>query len=276
MKKITSLTLGISFLIMSYTGIMLFLCPHGRVAYWSDWHLLGLSKDQYGNLHTTSMIVFVVFGVLHIWYNWKAILSYLRNSSRRLSFTKKEFIAAIIINAAVMAGTLLSIQPFSGFLAFEEKLKESWTKRYGEPPYGHAEESKLKVLCRKEGIDLESARQKLNNKQILHDPEMTLKEIAAINRITPNKIYTIIAPKPDIAKKKTDSEKPPSRLGRKTLEELHKKGKIEIKNALELLRKRGVKNPDAKSRMKNLADELDMTPVELYELLVKSSRSNRR
>lgn len=82
-KKITSLSLGISFLIMTYTGIMLFLCPHGRVAYWSDWHLFGLNKDQYGELHTTSMIVFVLFGILHIFYNWKPILSYLKDKSKK-------------------------------------------------------------------------------------------------------------------------------------------------------------------------------------------------
>ncbi len=57
MKKITSLSLGMSFLIMTYTGIMLFLCPHGRVAYWSDWHFLGLSKNQYGGFEGSIIII---------------------------------------------------------------------------------------------------------------------------------------------------------------------------------------------------------------------------
>lgn len=78
MRKITSLTLALSFLLMTYTGIMLFLCPHERVAYWSDWHFLGLTKSQYGDLHTASMIVFILFGILHIYYNWKPIVSYLK------------------------------------------------------------------------------------------------------------------------------------------------------------------------------------------------------
>ena len=50
MKKITSLSLGISFLIMSYTGIMLFIVPHGRVAYWSNWHLWGLRDNTFRTL----------------------------------------------------------------------------------------------------------------------------------------------------------------------------------------------------------------------------------
>jgi len=71
MKKITSLSLGFSFLIMTYTGLMLFIVPHGRVAYWSDWHLFGLSKSQYGVLHTISIVSFLIFSTLHIYYNWK-------------------------------------------------------------------------------------------------------------------------------------------------------------------------------------------------------------
>jgi hypothetical protein len=46
-----------SFLIMTYTGIMLFLCPHGRVAYWSDWHFFGLSKNQYGGFEGSIIII---------------------------------------------------------------------------------------------------------------------------------------------------------------------------------------------------------------------------
>ncbi|MCD6433505.1 MAG: DUF4405 domain-containing protein, partial [Sulfurimonas sp.] len=66
---------------MSYTGIMLFIVPHGRVAYWADWHLFGLSKGQYGELHTTSMVVFLLFASLHIYYNWKPIVSYMKDKT---------------------------------------------------------------------------------------------------------------------------------------------------------------------------------------------------
>jgi len=51
MKKITSLSLGFSFVIMSCTGIVLYIAPHGRVSRWLDWHLFGLDKAQYQGLH---------------------------------------------------------------------------------------------------------------------------------------------------------------------------------------------------------------------------------
>jgi hypothetical protein len=49
-RRIISLTMFLCFIAMAYTGIMLFLCPQGKVAYWTGWRLLGFSKEQYGGL----------------------------------------------------------------------------------------------------------------------------------------------------------------------------------------------------------------------------------
>lgn len=51
LRRFTSLTLTFTFLVMSYTGIILFIAPKGRVANWTNWELLGLDKTQYTNLH---------------------------------------------------------------------------------------------------------------------------------------------------------------------------------------------------------------------------------
>lgn len=48
MRKITSLTGLLSFLITLLTSVILYVVPEGRVAYWADWHLLGLTKTQWG------------------------------------------------------------------------------------------------------------------------------------------------------------------------------------------------------------------------------------
>ena len=49
MRKITSLTAALSFLLMVLTSIILYIVPQGRVAYWADWRLWGLSKTDWGN-----------------------------------------------------------------------------------------------------------------------------------------------------------------------------------------------------------------------------------
>ncbi|QOR61060.1 DUF4405 domain-containing protein [Sulfurovum sp. ST-21] len=262
MRKITSLTLALSFLLMTYTGIMLFLCPHGRVAYWWDWHFLGLTKSQYGDLHTTSMIVFILFGILHIYYNWKPIVSYLKDRRKKLSFTKKEFLIALGINMVFVIGTLVLVQPFKSFLDFEEAIKESWTKSYGEPPYGHAEETKLNIFCRKMNIDIDQAKEILHKHKIDFKESESLKTIARRNSMAPSMIYELIRPS---AMGSVDNV--PARLGRKTLQELGNMNKIDLKEAIERLEEKGVEDVSEKSRIKNLADELDMTPLELYQFL---------
>lgn len=45
-RRIVSLTMFVSFVFVSFTGITLFLCPQGRVAYWGGWTMFGLSKGQ--------------------------------------------------------------------------------------------------------------------------------------------------------------------------------------------------------------------------------------
>jgi len=191
-KKITSLSLVISFLIMSYTGIMLFVCPHGRVAYWNHWKFFGLTKEQYGTLHTTAMLLFLFFGIMHLYYNWKPLLSYIKDKTLQVSFSKKELLIALGINLVFVAGALTYVQPFKAYLDFEEQVKNYWTEKYGEPPYGHAEESKLDVFCRKMKIDFADAKQALKARGIEFKDDETLKSIARKHRLSPQEIYQII------------------------------------------------------------------------------------
>ncbi len=44
MHKITSLTALISFLLLVLNSIVLYITPHGRIAYWADWRFWGLTK----------------------------------------------------------------------------------------------------------------------------------------------------------------------------------------------------------------------------------------
>ena len=262
MKKITSLSLGFAFLTMSYTGIMLYFVPKGKIAYWADWHIFGLSKTQYGEIHTTSMLVFLFFGILHIYYNWKPILSYLKNKERKISFTKKEFLVAFGLNFLFVFGTLYMIQPFKGFLNLQESIKESWAQEYGEPPFGHAEETKLKVFCKKMGIDYTQASEILTSNGIAFQAQESLLLIGQNNNMSPSSVYKLIAK--NRSKEKDDI---PSKLGRKTLQELSDMKKIDLNHALAVLKLKGVSDINAQSKIKNIADVLNITPVDLYKLL---------
>mgnify|MGYP001770867980 CR=1 FL=1 len=208
MRKITSLSLGFSFLIMSYTGIILFIAPHGRVSRWLDWHLFGLDKVQYQELHNTSMITLLFFGILHIYYNWKPIVNYLKDSTKKISFTKKEFLIAFILNAFFVIGTLTHIQPFKGFLDLGETFKSSWGENVIKtssnnntkveviaikPPPQRLGKKTLQELSDMGNIDLEYAFKALKSKGINNiNSNIKIKDIANELNIEKSDVYKLL------------------------------------------------------------------------------------
>ena len=265
MRKITSLSLGFSFLIMSYTGIILYIVPKGKVAYWSNWHLLGLSKTQYGELHMTSMFTLLFFASIHIYYNWKPLVGYLRDKSKKISFTKKEFLIALGINAFFVISTLYMIQPVKSILDVESSIKEYWSNEYGEPPYGHAEESKLSVITRKQGIDLAQAKENLEKSGIKFDGDERILDIAKKNNTTPSAIYKIMHPESTKMKKSKDV---PSSLGRRTLKELSDMDLIDLEKSIKKLQEQDI-DASSDTRVKQIAEEMDTRPLKVYNFLSK-------
>lgn len=127
-RRFTSLCIGFSFLIMSYTGIILFLAPKGRVANWTNWQLLGLDKTHYSHLHVTFMVLFLVGMIFHIFLNWRPLLQYFINKTKAFPFLTKEFLLALGINLIFFIGTLYYWTPFEQFLDFQDDIKASWGK----------------------------------------------------------------------------------------------------------------------------------------------------
>ena len=43
-RRITSLTALLTFILLILTAVILYIVPQGRIAYWANWQLWGLSK----------------------------------------------------------------------------------------------------------------------------------------------------------------------------------------------------------------------------------------
>ncbi len=193
MKKTVSVLMLYSMIVMSYTGIMLFIAPEGKVAYWVDWTMFGMSKTQFGDLHVTFMILFVIISIIHIYYNWSSLVSYFKNKSRNFIFFTKYNLTAIGVTFVFIVGTLTLSQPFKTVLDFQSDIKQYWGDELGRPPYGHAELSSLKKFSKKEGYDLQLVLEALEEEGIKVNSEKdNLKKIAKENGITPAKVYDVI------------------------------------------------------------------------------------
>jgi hypothetical protein len=71
-----------------------------------------MSKEDYGTVHATFMVLFLVVGIWHTVLNWKPIVTYLKDKSRRLRIFTPEFEDSLPICLLFFFGTLAGLLPF--------------------------------------------------------------------------------------------------------------------------------------------------------------------
>jgi len=268
MRTIISMTLFISFVLLVVTSIILYIVPHGRVAYWSDWHLWGLTKNQWGDLHINLGFLFLLTGILHIYLNWRPLLTAMKNRARQVIFFTPGFTVALIISLLVCTGTLLKVPPMSTVINLAENIKDKAAEKYGEPPYGHAELSSLRLFARRLGIDLDMALKLLQQRSIhFTGPSQTILEIAKENNLTPKQVYEIIKPALQSSRQKNGlPDTPPPGFGHRTLADICLKYHLDMPKILSgLARKKIIANP--KQTIKEIAAANDMDPHALFTVL---------
>jgi len=74
-RAILSLLLIITFVIVTFTGIGLYLSPSGRIARETSWGLFGLGRWQLENMHTILGFIMSALIIIHLAVNYKLLLS---------------------------------------------------------------------------------------------------------------------------------------------------------------------------------------------------------
>jgi len=193
LRRFTSLTITFTFLVMSYTGIILFLAPKGRVANWTNWQIFGLDKTQYTNLHVTFMVLFLIGMMFHLYLNWSALMCYLKNKTRQFSLLTKEFILALSLNVVFVLGTLYYWAPFEQFLDFQDDIKASWEKKVTRAPYGHAELSTIEEFAQRTGKDATILIEQLKAKNLNGvSLDKTIEKVAKENGKSPADLFEML------------------------------------------------------------------------------------
>ncbi|MBN1292583.1 MAG: DUF4405 domain-containing protein [Candidatus Latescibacteria bacterium] len=194
-RGLISITLMLSFLALSVSGIVLYIMPHGRVAYWINWEMLGLSKDNWDAVHTVTGIVFMVAAFMHFCFNWKIFLNYLRSKITKGLTVTKELIASLVIIVVIIGGTIADIAPFGYVMDAGESIKESWSSDSERAPFAHAELLTVKALQENLGLSSDSLRSNLEKYGIkIESTDETLKSIAERHDMTPQELFRIIQP----------------------------------------------------------------------------------
>lgn len=267
LRKIASLTALVSFVLEMLTSVILYIVPQGRVAYWSDWRLWGLSKTQWGNLHVNLGLLFLIAICLHIYYNWGPIVAYLKNKGAELRVFTKDFTVALILTLVCVLGTYWEMPPFSTIISIGEQIKEAAAKEYGEPPYGHAELSSLLTFSKKVELDLDASLIRLAAAKIrVTDPGQSIADIARMNNLNPKAVYEAMLPPEQAGQGKALPANPPAGFGRRSLADICQEYKLDIKTVLQGFAAHKITARAAMS-IKEIAAENNTSPLDIFELL---------
>lgn len=277
MKKITSMTLMISGIILIFNSVVLYVVPEGRISNWADWRFLGLTKGDWAAQHITVGILFGVAGILHLYYNWKAIVAYMKNKAREMKVFTGAFNVALILSVVFVVGTYYDVPPLSTIIDFSESFKDAAAKKYGDPPYGHAESSSIKMFTKRENLDLAKSIELLGAAGInVTDEKETIREIADKSNKSPQQIYELIKPAsltPVAPEGESDDpsaflQAPKSGLGKKTINDICSEYNLDVTMIVKGLEEQGIKaEPDEK--LKDIATAHDTGPMQIYEAMVE-------
>jgi DNA-binding CsgD family transcriptional regulator len=263
MRKITSLTALISFVLLMVTSIILYIVPAGRVAYWSDYRLWSLSKEDWGAVHINLGVLLLISILLHVYYNWTPMISYMKNKSKQLRIFTPDFNVSLIVTLVVFFGTLAGIPPMSSIINFGAAISEKANLYYGEPPYGHAELSPLADFADKVKVDLAESMALLEAAGIKVDSaSQTMQEIAEANGVSPQHIYTVMKPQ---SKSVTSEmpEEPPGGTGSRTLAQICEMYQLDQQVIVQGLKLKSI-TADPQQSMKEIAAANHVDPHTVY------------
>ena len=281
-RAFTAMMMLWSFVLESISGIVLYFVPPGRVANWTNWKLCGLTKHGWGAVHTILGYVFLIFAILHIYFNWKPILSYIKRKIKGGMRMRAEMTVSVVVTLLITVLTIASIPPFSSIMDLGESLKNSWEDTSTQPFMPHAELLTLQEFTLQVDIPLDEALNILRAKGVeVGDPESEVADIAEKNGLSPAQIYAFLSF--DLSKEgkqKIDSRVTGTQgrgigvggggFGRKTIEQIAVELNVPIEKVMAILKEAGI-NAKKTDVIRDAAEINGRRAVDLVNLIREKS-----
>jgi len=272
-RSFVSFGLFLSFLVMTLSGVILYIAPPGRVANWSNWELWGLTKAGWQSLHTNFSLFFLILGIFHLFsINWKAFLAHIRTKATKELNRKKEMVLATLLTVFIFIGVIVNIPPFKTIMVWGESLTESWEKKETSPPIPHAELYSLeKFSAEILDIPLDSTIAILKANKISFDnKDQTIKEIGKSNGKAPSEIFLLFGKykgQVDKERKKSVIIQRGNGIGKKSLQQIGEEYGIPVEEMIRALEKEGFKDITSEDILKDIAGKSGVTPADILKIL---------
>lgn len=188
-----SILLLLQTVVLTISGVVRYFSPRGREAHWVDWRVLGLDKDMWSSVHMVSGLAFVILAVIHMVYNWRPMMNYVRRKTRAVRNRGRELAAAAVLTVILLGLTVGNISPANLLYVGSEKLKDNYAGSVQRAPWAHAEEATIEKVCKRFGLPIADALAALENVGLpAHDSTETLSEVARKHNTSPAKIFVPI------------------------------------------------------------------------------------
>ncbi len=275
-RSFASLMLFFGFVIMLLSGSILYISPRGRTANWSGWEMLGLGKEDWASVHITAAFLLIAVAGLHLFFNWKIFLCYLKSRPTSGFRLRKELMVSLAITAVCFLGTIWELPPFRNVVSFSSSMKDYWERNTSAAPVAHAEELSLAKVAEQAMLEPDELASRLRSAGYsFSDTEVPFKEIARLNHVSPNKLYEAASISPTHGQGGRGQGNRGQRAsgggggrgyGRMTLGELCSQEGMGLDQVLSRLAGLGI-NATESQTIRDLADQLHVNPYEVLPLL---------
>lgn len=266
-KGFVSLIVVWSFILLFITGIVMYIKPPGRIANWTNWKLLGLTKAEWDGIHTVFGWLFLIAGAFHLYFNWKVFTNYIKTKVRKGLNLKRELYLSSVITLLLILGIVLYFPPISSIVEIRENISESWGETENNPPIPHAEGMSLKEFTEKMNeISITDAVKNLKEKDIKFENEDEIMgDIAERNGLTPIELYRILSPETG-KQSNRGSGGAGGGYGRMTLKELCERENLSVEEAVTVLKDKGI-NVSGDDNIREISSKLNIRPSEVADIL---------
>jgi hypothetical protein len=193
LRVFVSFSLLLSSAAMAVAGIALYFRPEGTLSAWTGWSFLGLDKKGWEGIHTILIAAVLIFGVLHVIYNWKALSAYLRKKTASGARSKIEFATALILMTAILTAAIVRWPPVWKIMDIRGAIKQGSLSVRVPPPFPDAADRSLSELCPAVSIDPNEALARLKQAGYpAEDISTNLTRMAKKFGLSPERLFRIM------------------------------------------------------------------------------------
>ncbi len=191
-RGVTSLLLALTAIVVAVSGVVLYIGPRGRVADWTGWTLLGITKDAWEELHIIMSLLIIPIALTHWFLNWSTFWAYLKKKTGGLNLWAETAVVCLLV-AVIMVGTLMLVPPFNSVFSLGSYFQNCWEQSFPAPPVAYAEKFPLDEFAETIGLEVDEMVSALEQEGLeVDDPTMTVEDFALGHGVKPPDVLAAI------------------------------------------------------------------------------------